>query len=499
MKERISIMEDIEKITGQAFEEEKPPLRAFWPTNLPNGPFVIYEGPLTTNCKRGKTIREGRIVFDFNPFPVARCEFEMDFHEAFDFDPDLTHLLNELDFGSVSIEHDDENPKNYLDAGEPGPSRRVSRYFFDRGQCVGETEGLSEIRFQIINLSHNVGYEGVVEGNMWKAKRNRWKFDDWELVFDALLDATGLWSSVCRQRGYAFTHTGSLTKLDNREFNYGDAVEALEAVSLFLSFWGGQRVAFALPVGISTSGYPCLLDLSVSAVDPAIVCRNWFSVTQISNLEDLCCKFISLYQNSDWRSVLQVVVSQYTESLGSGRYIGAKMNSTCSGLETIVWQLLVQERELLTQEAYDKLDWHDCLRLILKYIQVQPNKVRSYGGDEVVWPEDAKDRDKSVSFLVRAANGNLKDGPEAIAWVRNRIVHPDKKGQLSFQIMLEAENLAKWYLELLLLFGLNYLGGHYDRILDKPSVMVPWAVSQHSEEAELGSEVVETDSSPDSS
>ncbi len=460
---------------SESSEYPGPPLKAYWPSNLPNGSFVIYRGPLKDDSKGQSVVHEGRIAFYFLPFPVVRCEFDMDFFHGFDFDPDLDQILTTIDIETIGLGYQNEILRQYCEFDSLGQKGHVVRYFLGKKHCLGEGTHLTEIRFQLLNLPYETGYEAVVEDNTWKAVRNRWRFEDWELVFDSIFDSSESWPAVCKQRGYAFTHTGSLTKQDNSAFDYDSAVQAFDAINLFLSFWAGQRTGTALPVGISDSDTPCLVDLSVSMVDPAKISRSWYSITQVVHLEELFRQFVSRYKDSEWKPVLQVVITQYTESLSGGRYMGATMASACAGLETIVWKLVVHEKKLLTQEAYDKLDWSDCLRLILKYVGVEPNLLRSYGGDVISWPEEAKERVNSQSFLVRAANGNLSDSPEAVAWVRNRIVHPDKKNQLSAEIILESENLAKWYLELLLLYSLDYSGGHHDRVLDKPSIPVPWA------------------------
>lgn len=462
---------------NDSLEYPGPSLKAYWPFDLPNGPFVIYEGSLKAHNAEESELHEGRIAFHFHPFPVVQCEFDMDFFHGFNFDPDLDQILEEIDVESIDLDYQNETLRPYCEPNDFGQKGHVVRYFLGRRYCLGEGTQLTEIRFQLLNLPYGSGYEAVVEDNTWKAVRNRWRFEDWELVFDSIFDSSESWSAVCKQRGYAFTHTGSLTKQDNSTFDYDSTAETFDAINLFLSFWAGQRTGIALPVGISDSGTPCLVDLSVSMADPAKITRSWYSITQVIHLEELFRQFVVRYRDFEWKSVLQVVITQYTESLSGGRYIGATMTSACAGLETIVWKLVVHEEKLLTQEAYDKLDWSDCLRLILKYVGVEPNLLRSYRGDEISWPEEAKERAKSQSFLVRAANGNLSDCPEAVAWVRNRIVHPDKKNQLSAEIILESENLAKWYLELLLLYSLDYSGGHHDRVLDKPSIPVPWARS----------------------
>ena len=63
--------------------------------------------------------------------------------------------------------------------------------------------------------------------------------------------------------------------------------------------------------------------------------------------------------------------------------------------------------------------------------------------------------------------------PEVIYWVRNRIVHPDKKDELTTDLKIETSTLAISLLELVMLHLFRYEGQYIDRI-DWETKSIPW-------------------------
>jgi hypothetical protein len=79
----------------------------------------------------------------------------------------------------------------------------------------------------------------------------------------------------------------------------------------------------------------------------------------------------------------------------------------------------------------------------------------------------------------------FRDGPEAFVQIRNAIVHGNlekrkKLNELSEVAIFQAHLLGLWYLELAILFILNYDGNYYNRTVGRglnPIEKVPWRLS----------------------
>ena len=162
-------------------------------------------------------------------------------------------------------------------------------------------------------------------------------------------------------------------------------------------------------------------------------------------------------ENSDWQEIVRQLISLYGST--SEGYAESCLSVACSALETITWIRLVEEQEWLSSDGFEKLTAGAKLRLLLVLCSIS-----------IELP-------KQLEELTRQAKkpdmANMK-GPEVIQWVRNRVVHPDRKNQLTAELKIEARTGAIWYLELALLHFFNYKGKYENRITYECE-SVPWA------------------------
>jgi hypothetical protein len=100
--------------------------------------------------------------------------------------------------------------------------------------------------------------------------------------------------------------------------------------------------------------------------------------------------------------------------------------------------------------------------------------------DEASVPKQVPPELAALASLT-SADGAQLNGPEAIAWVRNRLVHPKDMGEpyRLEGLLVEAWQLLMHYSELLLLFDLGYAGSYCARFpagrWAHDSRPVPWA------------------------
>ena len=129
-------------------------------------------------------------------------------------------------------------------------------------------------------------------------------------------------------------------------------------------------------------------------------------------------------------------------------------------LELMAWQILVNETKALSRPGFDGLSAADKLRLLLNQCKI-PLAIPSTLSD-------------LRSFAARLSTA---DGPEALTQIRNRWVHPPRKGGLTpgGPEQVDAWRLALWYSDLLLLHWFGFDGPYTSRVTQGLVEVVPWA------------------------
>jgi hypothetical protein len=125
----------------------------------------------------------------------------------------------------------------------------------------------------------------------------------------------------------------------------------------------------------------------------------------------------------------------YFRSNDSSSGIDGGIILTQAALEFVAWSYLVEFRQALSKDGFEKLYASDRLRLILTALDI-PLEIPA-----------------SLEELRRAVSDTW-DGPRAFTEIRNELVHPvAKKGRWKADQLpyFEAWNLGQWYLELALL------------------------------------------------
>ena len=110
-----------------------------------------------------------------------------------------------------------------------------------------------------------------------------------------------------------------------------------------------------------------------------------------------------------------------------------------AAFEVLAWTLLVEDKQVLSEDGFQKLPAMDKLRLLISDCGI-PLGIPS-----------------SLSLLSAIAKAeNWKDGPQALTELRNALVHsnPKKRKKVlgaDIGVRHEASDLSLWYLELVIL------------------------------------------------
>jgi hypothetical protein len=184
---------------------------------------------------------------------------------------------------------------------------------------------------------------------------------------------------------------------------------------------------------------------------------TWTEGIEVSELNQAFVGFMKKWDDKTVRDSLKTAISLYVEA-----------NQASGGTESAI-VLLQSALELLASlHADEHLKGRPC-----------KNRFNDIGADERIrWlledleipveiPSDTKDL-KSYSN-IKLRDNEYKDGPKAITYLRNGIIHPSRKltkrlNETEDKIKLQALSLGIWYVEMVLLRLFNYKGHYANRL-----------------------------------
>jgi len=248
-------------------------------------------------------------------------------------------------------------------------------------------------------------------------------------------------------------------------FGLNRATKVLARLETFLSFVFGRRTRplYACGYDIYGSQNWVLLDvqppLPTSSAPPFT--PSWLpQVSSLTDWED------SAYSGVDLSSAFEGFMSLASEDPGTLTILAraidwyeaalASFGSPASvvlaqaGLELLAWRRITAEMRL-SEKGRSNLDTADQLRLLLS-------------GTELTLDIPVE--------LLELSKAKLP-GPVAVTRARNAVVHPIDNSGLTKEQTVEAQSLALWYFEMLLLRMIGYNGEYWDR-LGKENRIVPW-------------------------
>lgn len=266
----------------------------------------------------------------------------------------------------------------------------------------------------------------------------------WEIDLQSLPTTRDLAVQLSREGGHAITHVARLARRDGKSFSISSAEKVLEEMRLFLSFARGQWTTTFGTTGINASGAVVFTDWSVRLAAPWGAERSWFDIQHAECLSDLYPAFVRLIRNPKLGDAVARALYWYLRSNRGGE--GAGIDSGVV-LSQAALELLAD-----AQLGYRGLSKKGNAAERIRRASVSLNL-------PIRIP-------RSVRTLSAARkSGQWTDVPDAIAKIRNELVHPE--GRLSVpiaRVIIEAWLIAQWYIELFLLSMCSYRGDYSNRL-----------------------------------
>jgi len=324
-----------------------------------------------------------------------------------------------------------------------------------------------------INLPDYVGnttlrYIGSDGSTTWRSSRLTLELEGWSITLDGRPDNASLFKEDVGLARYVLTHTMELRRTDGTSFDVESAGRVIEALRLSLSFGAGRWVAPTLSVGFDATGgevwrwWVTPICAPYERIGSPII-----SPVVFSDLDAFLKASVSkLYGgNAANTTRFQMQLATQTSNLG---FVENRIFSAFPAIENVSWETFVLSGLVPKKEFEDSKVWPTARRLreLLERAQI---------------PVDVDEKRLPALHQLATEKGG---GPEAITWVRNRLIHPkDLHDRLYTResLVVEAWQQSREYICLSLLHAIGYTGGYLSALpsqgwLGSPAP-VPWAAA----------------------
>ena len=334
--------------------------------------------------------------------------------------------------------------------------------------AVGEMEGgggrsLLSVGFQIVNFPDvitpgscavpgdptTIGGDDRTNQTLQNIALNH---DGWKIRIVPLPESRDRCEQLTATGGYAFTHVGQLTRVDDSAFSVEEAKDILESLRQFL--WFARGAACALPIhwGRGEDGEIVWRRFQSPIVDPwARSYISWFDEHHGEILAELFDSFCGTHKDPRLREPLGVALHWYRHCNTQSSGLEGSLVLGMAALELLGALIVVHRNGSMSAGQYDGLPGAVKLRKLLKALKLQPDIPQRY------------------EALSRFAKNNNWDSCQALAELRNGFVHAKEErrrivfGSDGKAATPGALQLSLWYQGLALLRLLEYRGSYFNR------------------------------------
>jgi hypothetical protein len=230
------------------------------------------------------------------------------------------------------------------------------------------------------------------------------------VVVEPVPNAYELFNQLKEVGGYVVTHGCSVVRQEGGRILPEQADAVLHGLLHFFSFvqgaWAPPLFALALDDGalVWQEWYFRFHERWKSGQ------ISWFDQHEGQMLAEVFPGFMARWESPLWGDAVRTAIYWYVNSnMGAGGADGAII-LTQTGLELLAWTHIVEDRGLLTADAFGKLTAGDQIRLLLVSLDI---------------PVDVTAHVPRLGKLAKAEN--WRDAPQALTEIRNALVHGNPK------------------------------------------------------------------------
>ena len=278
----------------------------------------------------------------------------------------------------------------------------------------------------------------------------RWRGEGagWAFTFDSRVDLGDVVREIGQSRRFVVSHVAELRRADGATFGAVEASDALYSLQLALSFALGRWVAPALPVGFDEHGTRAWEQWAPWRCDRYAGFESWWDTLTHAgdDLRDFVHRFMDAHADPGTRDVVGLFAHHVIAANHGGTTVEARIMLTHAAAEYLAWVTLVLTGAT-SRTTFGRSSASEHLRSLLAAAHI-PTAIPA-----------------ELDVLSTFAASEGLDGPSALAWMRNRLVHPKDPGEpyRIQHLVAQAWQLGMHYCDLLLLHRLGYLGSYVPR------------------------------------
>ncbi|MEN2257664.1 hypothetical protein AAIB48_07775 [Paraclostridium benzoelyticum] len=407
------------------------------------GNFCIYLDKLY-KCK-------GRIYYRISPPVCINFEAKILGHKNLD----LENLKEDYLEGIIEVHgyqpfqvNINSIQKNYIDG------------YVSSGIIKSKNRYVEYIDFHIVNFDKK---QGTLIKYMDKLFAGRIEFEisGYEIIIDKRYDyKKELYEELRFKNGSIITHIGRIKRKDNKVFKSTYIFKLLDEISDTLSFLAGRYIGICMVMGYKDNQNTFRL-WKESLTTPFKYVPTWSdTIANHHNIEKYMNLMCRKLHDSYYGPALKHVVDWYIESIDN---ISIENNvvSLQIALETLSYVVIVEKNKILTDLEFEKNTASDNIRILLDACSIY------YGKEE-------------LNLFNEYIYNKFNDGVDIFTYFRNKVVHPTRKtkrANLTVEDMWNILQIGTRYVELVVLYIINYKGEYSNRLNDRcygEVEVVPW-------------------------
>ena len=207
---------------------------------------------------------------------------------------------------------------------------------------------LRSLHFSILNFPTFYGNQmklSIDEGVSTAIPHTRLEASDWCVEITGVPNISSIVETLERERGYAVTYNGHITRSDRADFTVEEVETLLTALRTFFSFARGTSCSAALVEGKDQYGRQSWVRWGAHHVAPWNNQRSWFRYHGGDDiLSELFPKFWDLFKSEDeWKRTILRTIDWYLLSNESATHTGIIL--TQAALERLSHQILKRARK----------------------------------------------------------------------------------------------------------------------------------------------------------
>jgi len=428
-----------------------------------NNNITLYDGELELEQGSNRFRHLGSIQFEWLPSPcITFCLRETSTQLLFKVNSDVHirlhdgRMISSARVTSVSMRsREGQSSWRLVGRVESAPSQAPALPF-------------SYMMFLLPNFLDMMGGPILYPSGTYWAGRIDLRACGWKITIDPIEHPRELREELKGQSGHLVTHVGRMEREDGSTFTEEQAGSILEGLRWYLSFVTGSWTGPLLACGYDGNGSRIRELWNEVRITPWRFVLTWVDRQHLNHLTDSFPGYLHHWTDQDWKEVTELATHWYIEANAQAGSVEGSLVLAQAAFEMLASAIVVEEKGLVSVDAFEKLPAADRIRLLF------------------VWAGVPLAIPASQTELIALANArNWVDLPQALTGIRNPLTHPTPRNRERFRnyppaARTEAWNLALWLLQMCLLRMCSYTGTYGSR-LDLRYVgdvePVPWATT----------------------